>query len=83
MIDVPAYALAICEACVRAGGRGIIVGGFVRDGLLGIASKDIDIEVYGLDAPALEHLLGEFGEVLTVGRAFGVYKVKGLSLIHI
>lgn len=55
------------------------MGGYVRDHLLGQPSKDVDIEVFGLSAAALENTLGEFGSVITVGRAFGVYKVKGVD----
>lgn len=61
----------------EAGGRAILVGGFVRDLLLDQPSKDVDLEVYNLDMPELETLLGRFGEVIAVGRAFGVLKVKG------
>ena len=31
-----------------AGGRALIVGGWVRDRLMGLESKDLDIEVYGV-----------------------------------
>ena len=34
----------------RAGGRALIVGGWVRDRLLGLPSKDVDLEVFGLAA---------------------------------
>lgn len=71
--DIERFAHAIREA----GGRAILVGGFVRDLLLGHASKDVDLEVYGLELAALERLLARFGEVIAVGRAFGVLKVKG------
>ena len=40
----------IVAALREAGGHPIITGGWVRDHLLGIASKDLDIEVFGLDA---------------------------------
>ena len=71
--------LKVCEAIAQRGGRAVVVGGFVRDHLLGLISKDVDIEVFGLPGPALEETLEEFGTVITVGRAFGVYKVKGLE----
>ena len=41
----------IYDIALRAkelGGRAMLVGGCVRDGLLGIPSTDIDCEVYGL-----------------------------------
>lgn len=57
--------------------RAYLVGGFVRDELLGIASKDADIEVFGMDADELERRLIDLfdGRVETVGRSFGVFKV--------
>jgi len=61
----------------------IIVGGFVRDSLLKIQSKDIDIEVYGISSfEELESILYEFGDVNSVGKSFGVCKLNfdGLDL---
>ena len=58
-----------------SGGRPIIVGGSVRDALLGLPAKDIDIEVYGLPTEVLEQQLQTIGSVHAVGRAFGVLKV--------
>ncbi len=54
----------------------LLVGGFVRDHLLGIASKDIDIEVYGLDYEQIVRVLAfDHASVNLVGRSFGVVKV--------
>lgn len=55
----------------------MLVGGFVRDAILGIQSKDVDLETYGIGAEELESVLGKiFGDkVETVGRAFGVFKI--------
>ncbi len=36
----------IAKAIHDAGGRALVVGGFVRDRLLGRESKDLDVEVY-------------------------------------
>lgn len=73
-------ALRIAGAVRRTSGRALIVGGWVRDRLLGITSKDIDIEVYGLPADQLRKLLSSFGRVDTVGESFTVYKVGGLDV---
>lgn len=73
-------ALAIARAVKDADGRALIVGGWVRDRLLGIASKDIDVEVYRLPADRLRDLLERFGRVDTVGESFTVYKVGGLDV---
>ncbi|MCD6173918.1 MAG: CCA tRNA nucleotidyltransferase, partial [Sulfurimonas sp.] len=55
----------------------IIVGGYIRDYLLNISSKDIDIELYGINSfEQLEKILEEFGEVNSVGKSFGVCKLS-------
>ena len=43
-------ASSIAERARAAGGRALFVGGWVRDRLLGRDSKDIDLEVYGIEA---------------------------------
>jgi tRNA nucleotidyltransferase (CCA-adding enzyme) len=73
-------AVAIARRVHDAGGRALIVGGWVRDRLMGRESKDVDIEVYGIPAPDLQRLLSEFGSVNTVGESFTVYKVAGMDV---
>src|SRR5688572_29085333 len=58
-----------------AGGRAMLVGGCVRDELMGIEPKDWDVEVYGIEPAALREILDSFGEVNVVGEAFTVYKL--------
>lgn len=61
----------------------IIVGGYIRDSLLQIESKDIDIELYNICSyESLEKILQEFGSVNSVGKSFGVCKLdfEGLDL---
>jgi tRNA nucleotidyltransferase (CCA-adding enzyme) len=65
---------ALVDVIAAAGGRPVAVGGAVRDHLLGLPEKDIDVEVYGLALEDLEKALQRF-EVHAVGRAFGVLKV--------
>lgn len=56
--------------------RVLIVGGWVRDFLLGVESKDVDLEVYGLDLDAVaENLVTAGHKVDLVGKQFGVLKV--------
>ena len=43
-------ARAIAAAIADAGGRAWVVGGFVRDRLLGLDPKDLDLEVFGIAA---------------------------------
>lgn len=57
------------------GGEALFVGGIVRDRLSGRESKDIDIEVYGVQPEELEQLLSSFGKVDTVGASFGIIKL--------
>ena len=73
-------AAAIADRVHQAGGRALYVGGWVRDRLLGRESKDIDLEVYGIEPDRLRVLLGEIGPVNTVGQSFTVYKVGGIDV---
>ena len=59
----------------EAGGRALLVGGCVRDGLMGREPKDWDVEVYGVEPSRLRALLEKFGRVDAVGEAFTVYKL--------
>ena len=70
----------VARAVRDAGGRALVVGGWVRDHLLAVRSKDVDIEVHDLDADRLESLLADFGSVHAVGRAFGVFRVGGIDV---
>ena len=68
-------------AAVRdQGGRALIVGGWVRDRLLGRESKDVDLEVFGLPADRLRGLLERFGKVDVVGASFQVFKVGDIDV---
>ena len=73
-------AKAVAERVQQAGGRALYVGGWVRDRLIGRESKDIDLEVYGIEADRLRALLAEIGPVNTVGQSFTVYKVGGVDV---
>lgn len=56
-----------------------LVGGFVRDTLLGIESKDADLEVYGLVPEECEQIVREVfsGEVIErVGKEYEIIKVE-------
>ena len=87
-IDFPPELLAVADAISLAGGRSLLVGGTVRDHLLSGLPRagteapgevdDYDVEVYGLELARLEEVLAAFGEVISVGRSFGVFMVKGL-----
>jgi len=59
-----------------AGGLPLLAGGFVRDRLLGIDSKDIDVEVYGLSRDDVVRALSRYGKPQLVGESFGVIKMR-------
>lgn len=66
----------IIQAISEAGGVAYEVGGCVRDSLLGHPNKDLDIEVFHLDASSLSGILSRFGRVNEVGVSFGVIKLR-------
>src|SRR5687768_6792274 len=70
----------IAGAVRDAGGRGLCVGGFVRDRLLERASKDLDIEVFGIPQDRLLALLQSLGKVVPAGAAFPVYKLGDIDV---
>lgn len=73
-------ARAIARDVARQNGSTYFVGGYVRDHLLGLPNKDVDIEVHGISADALRSLLERFGQVTVVGESFGVFNIKGHTL---
>jgi len=52
-----------------------LVGGCVRDGLLGIPNKDFDVEVFRVNYEQLARALTRWGRTDLVGRSFGVVKL--------
>ncbi|MCB9665846.1 MAG: CCA tRNA nucleotidyltransferase [Alphaproteobacteria bacterium] len=76
----PPLVRRVAQACADAGGRCLLVGGSVRDHLMGAPVKDWDLEVYGLQPEALERTLGTIARVDTVGRAFSVFKLHAHGL---
>ena len=72
--------MRVVNAVHAADGCALFVGGWVRDRLLSRESKDIDIEVYGLESDALRALLESLGRVDTVGESFTVFKLGPLDI---
>lgn len=68
-------ARTLAAAVQENGGRALLVGGYVRDELLGLQPKDADLEIYGIHARDLRELLNRFGRVDCVGESFRVYKL--------
>src|SRR5256885_10389771 len=56
-------------------GQAFLVGGCVRDWLLGTDNKDFDIEAFGVGYPQLAEGLARWGRTDLVGRSFGVVKL--------
>ncbi|QSZ40570.1 CCA tRNA nucleotidyltransferase [Sulfurimonas aquatica] len=76
MIDYPNNLEKIFDKLKKFSIKPIIIGGYVRDKILNIDSKDIDIELYGVkNFENLENILQEFGRVNSVGKSFGVCKL--------
>jgi tRNA nucleotidyltransferase (CCA-adding enzyme) len=78
------FAREVAQRLLAAGAREcMLVGGFVRDHLLGVESKDVDVEVYGLGYDQIVGILASDYSVDLVGRSFGVVKVNNLIDINI
>ena len=80
LIDVTPETEKVLNALRAAGGRPLIVGGAVRDGLLSrtqggaVDSMDVDIEVYGLSKEEVRKALP--GDVNEFGQEFGVFNTS-------
>ena len=73
----PIFLDVIAEEFRRIGGRVVLVGGCVRDTLLGLPVAEFDAEVFGLSSKeALCDVLAIFGPVSEVGKSFGVMKLR-------
>ena len=75
-----AMAERIAREAEKLGGRVYYVGGCVRDALLGIESKDIDVEVHGLTPAQTEEILDRLGTRLAFGKSFGIYGLAECGL---
>lgn len=64
----------------EAGGCAYYVGGYVRDRLLGIESKDIDIEIHGIEEERLAEVLSDAGSIYSKGAGFRVYGISGCDI---
>lgn len=72
---LPERVIQLSETIRGRGGRAMLVGGCVRDELMGFEPTDWDLEVYGVESNELRALLDRFGDVQAVGEAFAVYRV--------
>jgi len=74
-MEIPDTLNKLAHTIKAKGGRTMLVGGCVRDELMGIEPKDWDVEVYGIEPKKLRSILDEIGEVNAVGESFTVYKL--------
>src|SRR3954471_12286958 len=77
-LEMPADLRAMLEE-VRRVGLPLLVGGGVRDWLLGLEPKDFDVEIAGVDFETLQRALAPFGATDVIGRSFGVIKVRSAA----
>src|ERR1700730_6566766 len=75
-VELPSRLDQIRRELHSAGYQAVVVGGAVRDALLGGAPKDFDIEVYGIAYDQLAGVLARHGRVDLVGKSFGVVKLN-------
>jgi len=77
-INLPDYMVnGIMPEIEKIGGRALVVGGAVRDALMGMSPKDIDVEVYRVSYEDLTKILKKYGSADLVGQSFGVIKFVG------
>jgi tRNA nucleotidyltransferase (CCA-adding enzyme) len=79
------HARAIALAVRDAGGRALVVGGWVRDRLMGLEPEtreqsNLDLEIFGVPGDRVRVLLETFGRVEAVGESFQVYKLGDVDV---
>ena len=70
----------VCALLRDAGGRAWVVGGSVRDSVVELGARDLDLEVFGLQPDALRAALVPEFELDLVGQSFGILKLKGAPI---
>jgi tRNA nucleotidyltransferase (CCA-adding enzyme) len=78
-------AVKIAEKVKDKGGETYFVGGYVRDKIMGIDNKDIDIEIHGLTSTQVETILDDVGNEIgssrmEYGKSFGIYSMTGFDI---
>jgi len=64
----------LAQRVAQAGGHLLVVGGWVRDALLGQTSNDVDLEIFGLARDRVTELVTPLGFTEPVGRQFPVWR---------
>jgi tRNA nucleotidyltransferase (CCA-adding enzyme) len=73
----------LIESVSAAGGRALLVGGSVRDILLGSPAHDLDVEAFGIAPDSLKSVLSRSGTVNLVGQSFAVFKYRPHAAPHL
>ena len=73
-------AIELAASISSQGGKLLIVGGSVRDLLIGENPEELDLEVRGLSTGQITSLLPPGFRAEEVGKSFGVLKIKGLPV---
>jgi len=73
-------ALEIARELKAEGGHALLVGGCVRDAILKLSPKDLDMEVRGLQPDHLRNILAKHHGLDEIGKSFGVLKLKGVEI---
>ena len=70
----------ILEALITAGATPYLVGGCVRDMVIEQPLKDLDIELHNISLAGAEQVLAAFGQVILVGKQFGVLRLTDYDI---
>ncbi|MDR0418247.1 MAG: polynucleotide adenylyltransferase [Puniceicoccales bacterium] len=62
------------------GGHCYLVGGCVRDYLLGLRSQNFDLEVFGLSSEKIVEILNPSYKIDRVGKSYGILKIRGCDI---
>ena len=78
--NLSSLAFKLAASISSQGGKLLIVGGSVRDLLIGENPEELDLEVRGLSTEQITSLLPPGFRAEEVGKSFGVLKIKGLPV---
>ncbi len=70
----------MCSDVKAAGGRALLVGGCVRDAVLGLPVNDLDLEVYGIPPARLREIMSARFPFDLVGHVFPVLKLRRVPI---
>ncbi|MDR1590946.1 MAG: polynucleotide adenylyltransferase [Puniceicoccales bacterium] len=70
----------ITDSLHKNGGHCYLVGGCVRDHLLGLKSYNFDLEVFGLTSEKIIGILTSSYEIDRVGKSYGILKIRNANI---